>query len=181
MFHKVKHKVEGSFVFPKFITCIFLLKPANSSLPEIHSLLLVSDYFSEFDNVLVFQLSQDFDFSDSGDWETFLLIFKSDFLECQQLARLNVELRWRSGLVDFTVGSFSDLREHVQMMQNQNNLSHLVNNLVHVHTTLPPVPAVICHGTGLHLVNHDGLLQLLASFVSVLVCIDLGQRQTHYL
>ena len=152
----------------------------NIKLPEVHCLLLVSDNFPEFNDVLVFQLSKNLDFSDSSDGKTFLLVFESHFLECQQFSRLNVQLRWGSGLVHLTIGSLSDLREykHYYNKDSYNPLGYLVDDLVHVHTALAPVAAVLCHGPGLHLVDHDGLPHLL-DLVTVLLGVNLGQGQTH--
>lgn len=59
-----------------------------------------------------------------------------------------------------------------------NLLGYLVDDLVHVHTALAPVAAVLCHGPGLHLVDHDGLPHLL-DLVTVLLGVNLGQGQTH--
>ena len=53
MLHEVKYKVERSLV-----------------LPEVDSFLFVSNDLSELDDVFVFQLSQDLNFSHSRDWKS---------------------------------------------------------------------------------------------------------------
>lgn len=59
-------------------------------LAEVDRLLLVGDDLAELHDVLVVQLTENFDFSNGRDWKPFLLVFEADFLQRHDLFGIEI-------------------------------------------------------------------------------------------
>ena len=56
MFHEIEHEVKWTLIFPVKNNLNIFYSGVNLDLPKVHSLLFISDNFSELDDIFMFQL-----------------------------------------------------------------------------------------------------------------------------